>query len=95
MNIIAMKDMTGRYRVTMDSSVEKAMFVHMPDKVVIFKQLRSNIYGMGPEDPKSFISKDKYDDKKVQFTNTVKDNTKYMSNRQKKEPKRLEKRCKR
>ena len=82
MNIIAMKDMTDRYRVTMDSAVEKAMFVHMPDKIVIFKQLKNNLYGMNPEDPKSFLSKDEYEGKKLQFVNTVKDNTKYMSNRQ-------------
>ena len=89
-----MKDMTDRYRVTMDSSVEKAIFVHMPDKIVTFKQLRNNLYGMDLKDPKSFISKDEYDDKKVQFAYTVKDNTKYIPNRQKKEPKRIEKRCK-
>ena len=31
-NIIAMKDMTDKFRVTMDSAVEKALFVHMPKK---------------------------------------------------------------
>ena len=36
-NIIAMNDMTDKFRVTMDSAVEKALFVHMPDKIVVFK----------------------------------------------------------
>ena len=47
-NIIAMKDMTDRYRVTMDSAVEKALFVHLPHKVVIFKQLKYNLWN-GPK----------------------------------------------
>ena len=41
-NIIAMKDMTDRYRVAMDSAVENAFFVHLLDKIVIFKQLKKN-----------------------------------------------------
>ena len=36
-NIIDMKDMTDCYRVTMDSTVVKAIFVYLPDKIVIFK----------------------------------------------------------
>ena len=41
-NIIAMNDMTDRYRVTMDSAVEHALFIHLLDKIVIFKQLKKN-----------------------------------------------------
>ena len=37
-NIIAMKDMTDRYRVTLDPAVEKALFVHIPHKIVIFEK---------------------------------------------------------
>ena len=86
-NIIAMKDMTDRYRVTMDSAVENALFVHLPDRIVIFKQLKNNLYGMDPEDPESFISKDKYKEKKIQMMNIVDDNLKYMSERQQKRAK--------
>ena len=81
-NIIAMKDMTDRYRVTMDSAVEKALFVHLPDKVVIFKQLKNNLYGMNPNDPESFISEKKYKEKKIQMMNIVEDNLRYMSESQ-------------
>ena len=34
-----MKDMTDRYTVMMDSAVEKVLFVHMPDKIVVFRHL--------------------------------------------------------
>ena len=56
-NIIAMKDITDTYRVTMDSAVEKALFVHMPTKIVVFRQLKNNLYGMDPRDPTSYITK--------------------------------------
>ena len=35
-NITSMKDMTSKYRVTMDSAVEEALFVHMKNKIVVF-----------------------------------------------------------
>ena len=54
-NIVVFKDMTDRYRVTMDSEKEKAMCVHIPDKKVVFKQLDNNLYGMDPSDPTSCI----------------------------------------
>jgi hypothetical protein len=38
-NIMALCDVTAKFRVTMDSSKEKAMLVHMPDKVIRFKQM--------------------------------------------------------
>jgi hypothetical protein len=45
----------------MDTSKDKAFFVHLPDKIVVFKQMENNLYGMDPMDPNSFISKEKYD----------------------------------
>ena len=80
-NIIAMKDMTDKYRVTMDSAVEKALFVHMPEKIVVFKQLENNLYGMDPEDPTSYITKEKYNSKNIQMMNIVEDNLNMMSER--------------
>ena len=70
-NIIAMKDMTDRYKVTIDSAVEIVLFVYLPDMIVIFKQLKNKIYGMNPKDPESFISKDKYKGKKIQMMNII------------------------
>ena len=55
----------------MDSVVEKALFIHLPNRIVIFKQF--NLYGMNPKDPESFISKDKYKEKKIQMMNIVKE----------------------
>ena len=86
-NIIAMKDMTDKYRVTMDSAVEKALFVHMPEKIVVFKQLENNLYGMDPEDPTSYISKGKYNSKNIQMMNIVEDNLNMMSERQQRKAK--------
>ena len=86
-NIIAMKDMTDRYRVTMDSAVEKALFVHLPHKIIVFKQLKNNLYGMDPNDPESSISKEEYQIKNIQMTSVVTDNLKYMSERQRKRAK--------
>ena len=94
-NIIALSDMTAKFKVTMDSSKEKAFFVHLPDKVVIFKQMGNNLYGMDPSDPKSFISKEEYKNKRVHFAGVseiignseVENNLAYMSERQRKRAK--------
>ena len=94
-NIIALSDMTSKFKVTMDSSKEKAFFVHLPDKVVKFKQMKNNLYGMDPSDPKSFISKEEYNNKSVQFAGVdrnvevseVEDNLRFMSERQRKNAK--------
>ena len=64
-SIIAMKDMTSKYRVTMDSAVKKALFVHTKNKIVVFKQLENNLYGMDPRDPVSYITKKMYENKNV------------------------------
>jgi hypothetical protein len=45
----------------MDSSKYKAFFVHLPDKIVVFKQMENNLYGMDPMNPNTSISKEKYD----------------------------------
>ena len=82
-NIIAMKDMTSKYRVTMDSAVEKALFVHMKNTIVVFKQLENNLYDMDPRDLTSYITKKNYESKNVQMMNLVEDNLEVMSERQK------------
>ena len=79
--------MTDKYRVTMDSAVEKALFVHMPEKIVVFKQLENNLYGMDPEDPTSYITKGKYHSKNIQMMNIVEDNLNMMSERQQRKAK--------
>jgi hypothetical protein len=54
-NIIALSDMTKKFRVTMDSSKEKALLVHFPNKVVKFKQMKNGLYAMNPRDPKNLV----------------------------------------
>ena len=54
-NIISLKDMTNKFRVTMDSKEELALLVHMPDKIVKFKQFSNGLYAMDRSDEKSFM----------------------------------------
>ena len=69
-NIISMQDMTAKFRVTMDSKQELALLVHMPDKIVKFKQFSNGLYAMDPNDKKSYqLTKKPY-----QFVSTVKEN---------------------
>ena len=59
----------------------------------------NNLYGMNPLDPKSFISKEEYESKSVQFVGVskitgnseVEDNLKYMSEQQRKRAKMAQK----
>ncbi len=78
-----MRDMTKKFRVTMDSKEELALLVHMPDKIVRFKQLSNGLYAMDPSDEKSYELKPK----PYQFLNTVEGNMKFLSPRQQKRAK--------
>ena len=90
-------DMADKYRVTYDSEKERAMIVHMPDRVVKFKQLSNRLYGMDPRCPEEYIVKQDQDPegrgdvsplqfmgvtKRWQFVETVSDNLKLLSVRQ-------------
>jgi hypothetical protein len=73
-----MKDMTDKFRVTMDSKEELALLVHMPDKIVKFKQFSNGLYAMDPKDETSF----KLNKEPFQFLSTMEDNLKFLSKRQ-------------
>jgi hypothetical protein len=62
----------------MDSKEELALMVHMPDKIVKFKQFSNRLHVMDPNDKTSFEMKKK----PYQFLTTVKDNMKFLSKRQ-------------
>jgi hypothetical protein len=83
-NIISMKDMTDKFRVMMDSKEELALLVHMPDKIVKFKQFSNGLYAMDPNNKTSFEMKKK----PYQFLTTVKDNMKFLSKRQQEQAKK-------
>ena len=83
-NIISMQDMTANFRVTMDSKQEKALLVHMPDKVVKFKQFSSGLCAVDPNDKKSH----ELPKKSSQFLSAVKENLKFLSTRQQKRARR-------
>jgi len=80
-NIISLKDMTNKFRATMDSKEELALLVHMPDKTVKLKQFMNGLYAMDPNDKESFEMKTQ---KPYQFLNTQEGNIRFMSARQQK-----------
>jgi hypothetical protein len=82
-NIISMKDMTDKFRITMDSKEESALLGHMPDKIVKFKQFSNGLYAMDPNDENSLELNKKPD----QFLTTMEDNLKFLSKRQQKRAK--------
>jgi hypothetical protein len=68
----------------MDSKEERVLLVHMPDKIVKFKQFSNCLYAMDPNNKPSFKAKKK----PYQFLTTVKDNMKFLSKRQQERVKR-------
>jgi hypothetical protein len=70
-NIISLADMTKKFRVTMDLLKDKALLVHLPDKVVCFKEMKNGLYALNPNNKQNYIS-----NKKVQLVNTIKGNFK-------------------
>ncbi len=82
-NIIALCDMTSKFRVTMDSNEETALLVHFPNKVVKFKQMSNGLYAMNPTKLESYGKLPKY-----QMIQTIKENMKFLSPRQQKRARR-------
>jgi hypothetical protein len=70
----------------MDLKEELALLVHMPDKIVKFKQFSNGLHAMDPNDKTSFEMKKK----PYQFLTTVKDNMKFLSKRQQERAKKAQ-----
>ena len=85
-NIISLSDMMKRFRVTMDSLRDKALLVHLPDKVVRFKEMKNGLYALNPNDKSSYIPNNK-----LQLVNTIKENLSYLSPQQEFQAKRARK----
>ena len=47
-NIMSLAKLTDRYRVTFDSAVDNAFYVHTPQKTVRFPRTESNLYAHTP-----------------------------------------------
>jgi hypothetical protein len=77
-NIIALSDMTAKFRVTMDSTAEKAMLIHLPDKVIKFWQMPNGLYAMDPTDP----HRNNSSSENLQMIQTVAENLKFLTPRQ-------------
>ena len=74
-----MNDIMDEFRLTMDYAAKRASFVHMPNKIVVFKQLENNLYGMDPRDSACYISMKNYEVTNVQMLNKVEDNLMFIS----------------
>jgi hypothetical protein len=79
-NIMALCDVTDKFRVTMDSSEELALLVHMPNKIVRFKQMKGGLYAMNPKDPENNGSVPS----QAHLGKTLEENMKFLSPRQQK-----------
>ena len=71
--------MASKFQVTMDTEKEKAFLVHLPDRIVKFKQMTNGLYGMNPKNKNEYVI---YKNKPFQFVGTIKENMKYLSPRQ-------------
>ena len=86
-NIISMKDTREKFCVTMDSEEDMKLLVHMPNNIVKFKQLLNGLYAMKPNDENSdILTKEEY-----QFMDTLEENLKCFSPRQKNRSKKAQK----
>ena len=77
-NIFSYAEMAKRYRITSDSSVEKAFTVHLPQKKVKFEEIENGLYVFIPN---KFKIPEKMPEKfkNVQFLSSVKENKKFVT----------------
>ena len=59
-NTMSLYGMADDYRVTMDTSKCKAMFVHLPGKIARFGQMENRMYGLSLNDLKRYITKEEH-----------------------------------
>ena len=59
-NATSLADMADDYEVTMDTSKDKAMFVHLLDKIVCFGQMKNQLHGLSLKDPKRHVTQDQH-----------------------------------
>jgi hypothetical protein len=79
-NIIALCNISKMFRVTMDTNKEKALLVHMPGKILRFREMKCGLYAMNPKDPDH-----QFDiEGQAQMVQTLTDNLKFLSPRQQK-----------
>ena len=76
-NITSMKYMTEKICIVMDSKEELALLVHMPNRIIKFKEISNGLYAMDLNNKESFI----ITNKQYQFMNML-ENLKFLSPRQ-------------
>eukprot|EP00957_Ditylum_brightwellii_P126516 9643001-Ditylum_brightwellii.AAC.1 len=47
-NIISLADLSSKYHITYDLEEDKALYVHLPDQVVRFPELKNDVYALDP-----------------------------------------------
>ena len=70
--------MANTFKVMNNFKEEDTVYVHMPHKIVKFKQMTNGLYGMNPNHKDSCMSKEG----KFQMLNTVEENIVFLSPRQ-------------
>ena len=56
----SLADVADDHRVTMDTSKDQAMLVHLPDKIVRFGQMETRPRGLSLNDPKRHLTKERH-----------------------------------
>eukprot|EP00957_Ditylum_brightwellii_P198658 15140901-Ditylum_brightwellii.AAC.1 len=73
-NIISLADLRNKYRITYDLEEDKALSVHLPDRVVRFPELENGLYALDPHKD-NVVHKA---NKNVQILNTVEENPQFL-----------------
>ena len=86
-NIMSLANCTDRYRVTFDSAIDNAFYVHTPQKVVRFGRNEANLYvhkptQLGQDNPNIQDSRKRKDPPEASFVQTVEENMKFHTPRE-------------
>ena len=55
LNVISIADMADDHVISMNTKYDKAMYVHLPDKIVRFRQINNRLYGLDPKEKEQNI----------------------------------------
>eukprot|EP00957_Ditylum_brightwellii_P080631 6132554-Ditylum_brightwellii.AAC.1 len=80
-NIIRLKDMADKFCVTYDSESERAMYVHLTDKIIKFKEFSNGMYAQNLYEGINEEDKSK-SPPKTQMFNTIDKNLDFLLPRQ-------------
>ena len=74
-NVISMINMTEKFRVMMYLEEELTLLLHIPNKILKFKQFSDSLYAIDPHKENRYL----LTKKEYQFMNTIEENIKCIS----------------